>query len=149
MGKVTRKRHSAEFKAKVALESIKGEQTLAELGAKHGIHQTMIATWKRQAIDGLQEESSWQFRKTCRMIAQLRGTLNAGKVIGNRKADAYRQGIYTPFTLSEVLEDFQPVRMSDCAGDIGELRKESLLGTSLHFDLSNIISFDLEASKVI
>ena len=53
MGKVTRKRHSAEFKAKVALEAMKGEQTLAELGAKHGIHQTMIAAWKRQAIDGL------------------------------------------------------------------------------------------------
>ena len=53
MGKVTRKRHTPEFKAKVALDAMKGEQTLAELGAKHGIHQTMIATWKRQAIDGL------------------------------------------------------------------------------------------------
>ena len=53
MGKVTRKRYSAEFKAKVALEAIKGDQTLAELAAKHGIHQTMIATWKRQAIEGM------------------------------------------------------------------------------------------------
>ena len=53
MGKVTRKRHSAEFKAKVALEAMRGEQTLAELGVRHGIHQTMIAAWKRQAIDGL------------------------------------------------------------------------------------------------
>ncbi len=34
MRKVTRKRHSAEFKARVALEAIKGEQTLAEIGAK-------------------------------------------------------------------------------------------------------------------
>jgi len=53
MGKVTRKRYTAEFKAKVALEAIKGELTLAELGAKHGIHQTMIATWKRQAVAGM------------------------------------------------------------------------------------------------
>jgi len=53
MGKVTRKRYGAEFKAKVALEAIRGELTLAELAAKHGIHQTMIATWKRQAIEGL------------------------------------------------------------------------------------------------
>jgi transposase len=53
MGKVTRKRYTAEFKAKVALEAIKGELTLAELAAKHGIHQTMIAGWKRQAIDGM------------------------------------------------------------------------------------------------
>ena len=48
-----RKNHSKEFKAKVALEAIKGDQTLAELAAKHGIHQTMIATWKRQAIEGM------------------------------------------------------------------------------------------------
>ena len=61
MGKVTRKRHTPEFKAKVALDAMKGEQTLAELGARHGIHQAgakqvlcrVIATWKRQAIDGL------------------------------------------------------------------------------------------------
>jgi transposase len=53
MGKVTRKRYTAEFKAKVALEAIKGELTLAELSAKHGVHQTMIAVWKRQAIEGM------------------------------------------------------------------------------------------------
>lgn len=51
--KVTRKRYGAEFKAKVALEAIKGDLTLAELSAKHGMHQTMIAAWKRQAIEGL------------------------------------------------------------------------------------------------
>ena len=54
MGKVTRKRYGADFKAKVALEAIKGELTLAELAAKHGIHQTMIAQWKRQAIEGME-----------------------------------------------------------------------------------------------
>jgi transposase len=53
MGKVTRKRYSADFKAKVALEAIKGDLTLAELAGKHGIHQTMIAAWKRQAIEGM------------------------------------------------------------------------------------------------
>ena len=36
-----------------ALDAIRGEQTLAELSTKHGIHQTMIAAWKRQAIDGM------------------------------------------------------------------------------------------------
>lgn len=53
MGKVTRKRYTAEFKAKVALEAIRGELTLAELAGKHGIHQTMIATWKKQAVEGM------------------------------------------------------------------------------------------------
>lgn len=53
MGKVTRKRYSGDFKAKVALEAIKGDLTLAELAAKHGVHQTMIAAWKRQAVEGM------------------------------------------------------------------------------------------------
>ena len=39
MGKVTRRRYTADFKAKVALEAIRGELTLAELSVKHGIHQ--------------------------------------------------------------------------------------------------------------
>lgn len=51
--KTTRKRYSGEFKAKVALEAIRGDLTLAELAAKHGIHHTMIAAWKRHAIDGM------------------------------------------------------------------------------------------------
>jgi len=51
--KTSRKRYSADFKAKVALEAIRGDLTLAELGAKHGIHHTMIAASKRQAIDGM------------------------------------------------------------------------------------------------
>jgi transposase len=48
-----RKRYSASFKAKVALEAIRGEATVAELVSKHGVHQTLINTWKRQAIEGM------------------------------------------------------------------------------------------------
>ena len=49
----TRRRYSAEFKAKVALEAIRGELTVSQLGAKYGVHQTMINSWKKQAIDNL------------------------------------------------------------------------------------------------
>lgn len=48
-----RKNYSASFKSKVALEAIQGELTLAELAAKHGVHQTQITKWKRQALDGM------------------------------------------------------------------------------------------------
>jgi transposase len=48
-----RKRYSAEFKAKVALEALRGELTTAQLATKHGVHQTIISEWKRQAVDGL------------------------------------------------------------------------------------------------
>ena len=48
-----RTRYSADFKAKVALEALRGELTTAQLAAKHGIHQTMVGEWKRQAMEGL------------------------------------------------------------------------------------------------
>jgi transposase len=48
-----RKRYSAEFKAKVALEAIRGELTIAQLVAKHGVHQTLINAWKKQAVEGM------------------------------------------------------------------------------------------------
>lgn len=48
-----RKRSSAEFKCKVALEALRGERTVAELGAKHGVHPTMITAWKKPAVEGM------------------------------------------------------------------------------------------------
>jgi len=56
--KTTRKHYSAEFKAKVALDAIRGDLTLAELAAKHSVHHTMIAAWRRQAIDGMASTSA-------------------------------------------------------------------------------------------
>ena len=48
-----RTRYSAEFKARVALEALRGELTTAQLAMKHGIHQTMVGEWKRQAMEGM------------------------------------------------------------------------------------------------
>ena len=53
MSKTKRKRYAADFKAKVAIEAIKGELTIAQLAAKHGLHQTLINGWKKQALEGL------------------------------------------------------------------------------------------------
>jgi transposase len=49
----TRRRFSSEFKAKVALEAIKGHETVAELASRHGLHPTQIAAWKREAVEKL------------------------------------------------------------------------------------------------
>lgn len=47
-----RKKYSPEFKAKVALEALKGEQTAAELASRFGIYPTMIHTWKKALLEG-------------------------------------------------------------------------------------------------
>ena len=48
-----RKRYSAEFKAKVALEALREDLTTAELAKKYDIHPTMITGWKRTAIENM------------------------------------------------------------------------------------------------
>jgi transposase len=49
----TRRRFSSEFKAKVALEAIKGHDTVADLATRYGLHPTQIAAWKREAVEKL------------------------------------------------------------------------------------------------
>ena len=48
-----RKRYSADFKAKVALEAIREELTLSELSKTYDVHPNMISTWKRAAIENM------------------------------------------------------------------------------------------------
>lgn len=45
-----RKKHSDEFKAKVALEAIKGVKTLSELSTHHKVHPMVISQWKRKLV---------------------------------------------------------------------------------------------------
>ncbi len=47
-----RKTHSDEFKAKVALEAVKGVRTLGEISSMFQVHPTVIAHWKRQLLEG-------------------------------------------------------------------------------------------------
>jgi len=53
--KMKRKRYSAEFKAKVALEALKGEETAAQIASRYEIHPNQVTQWKSQAKEGLAE----------------------------------------------------------------------------------------------
>jgi transposase-like protein len=44
--------HNTTFNAGVALEALKGERTVSELAASHGVHQTMIHQWKKPLLEG-------------------------------------------------------------------------------------------------
>jgi transposase len=53
-----RTRYSAEFKAKVAKEAVKGEETPAQLASRFSAHPTQISTWKQQALEGIADTFS-------------------------------------------------------------------------------------------
>ena len=51
----TRRRFTPGFKAKVALEALRGDRTIQEIAARHKVPPNQVSTWKRQAMDGLGE----------------------------------------------------------------------------------------------
>jgi len=50
-----RRRFTAEFKARVALEALRGDKTIQEIAARHQVHPNQVSAWKRQAVEGLGE----------------------------------------------------------------------------------------------
>jgi transposase len=50
MTKKSRNRHDAAFKAKVALEAVKEQQTVPELARRYGVHTSQIYKWKAQFL---------------------------------------------------------------------------------------------------
>lgn len=52
---MARKRFSKEFKARVALEAIKGDKTVAQLSSQYGVHASQINNWKKQAQERMVE----------------------------------------------------------------------------------------------
>ena len=48
-----RSRYSAELKAKVALEAIRGQKTVNEIASQYDVHPNQVGTWKKQALESL------------------------------------------------------------------------------------------------
>lgn len=51
MSRRPRRNHAPAFKAKVALEALKGEQTLVELAERYQVHPNQITEWKKQLLE--------------------------------------------------------------------------------------------------
>ncbi len=48
-----RRRFTADFKTRVALEALRGDKTIQEIAARYKVHPNQVSGWKRQAVDGL------------------------------------------------------------------------------------------------
>ena len=51
----TRKQYSAKFKARGAIEAIRGEKTLSQLGSQFQVHPMQIAKWRKSALEQMPE----------------------------------------------------------------------------------------------
>ena len=61
-----RRMYDAGLKAKVALEAIKGEKTIAEISSKYGIHTTQIGKWKKDVLERMPEIFNGKMKKADR-----------------------------------------------------------------------------------
>lgn len=70
-----RRRHSAEFKAKVALEAIRGQRTSNEIASAYGVHPVQVAQWKKQALEELPQAFADRRTKAAQDEEALRAEL--------------------------------------------------------------------------
>jgi transposase-like protein len=53
--KKQRRKHTAEFKARVALEALRGVETISEIAAKYNVHPVQVGNWKKELLDRVPE----------------------------------------------------------------------------------------------
>lgn len=69
-----RKQYNPQFKAKVALDAVRGEKTVPELASQYSLHPTVINNWKRQLLEsasGLFEDGKKRSGQSASQDAQI------------------------------------------------------------------------------
>lgn len=59
-----RRKFTAEFKTRVALDALSNERTLSEIASKYGVHPNQVAQWKKQAKEGITASFSGKVQQT-------------------------------------------------------------------------------------
>ena len=78
MKKRQRKQYSADLKAKIAVEAVKGQRTIQEIGSHYEVHPTMVTNWKKKLLEGASKIFSNGQVQAGEADEQLRVHLNKG-----------------------------------------------------------------------
>lgn len=73
-----RKQYSADLKAKIAVEAVKGQRTIQEIASHYSIHPNQVTQWKKQLVEGAGEIFS-------------SGKIRGGEADEQLKAELYEQ----------------------------------------------------------
>ena len=73
-----RRHYSADWKAKIALEAIKGQRTVQEIASHYGVHPSLVTQWKKQLLEGAPQ-------------VFLNGKIGAAGADEELKAELYQQ----------------------------------------------------------
>jgi putative transposase len=75
MGK--HRKFSAELKAKIAVEALKGQRTVQEIAASYSVHPTQVTSWRKQLLDFAAEAFSTGRQRSDPIDEQLKTELYA------------------------------------------------------------------------
>ncbi len=85
MARRSRRKFSAEFKAKVVIEALKERSTIEQLARKYELHPTQINTWKKEAVSNM--SAVFQTNKTDERINDEKQTEKLYAQIGQLKVE--------------------------------------------------------------
>src|SRR2546428_3255121 len=75
-----RRSFSADMKARIALEAIKGQKSIQEIASHYGVHPNQVTNWKRQAVQGVPSlfaDRRSDTQGSCRIYTSIRQPLTA------------------------------------------------------------------------